>query len=302
METKTKVENFIEVVTPHLNEEQLNHVIEIIETYDKKIIEDFDSPVIIVIGKYGDTYFNYAREWAYDPWKIKNFFKEEDKVYVEYCPDVNRFKIVDNKEAGMFLYENAKYVGFPVRPIMKNIEGSIIPFDELVGTIPIFMREIIENANISISSITIKELREYLNNYPDMDIKRTIDDSYYFGYYENPIMKDLQTSYNNIVKSLVWDMHRDSKRVPMIIEGKEEYIDIPIKNIRIYFGGFDNVSEKATQTTAYYCAEDVSENFNPEPKYNWHLQEVSRVLSNGAICLSVYEENGIKKIRVSTHT
>ncbi len=176
----------------------------------------------------------------------------------------------------MFLYEHAKALGFGKIPKFNNVEGYIIGFDELVGSIPEHMRKIMEE----------KEFDEVI------------------GWWRKPNLDKLHEWYLQEVTQLLRYMRYDTKRVPLKDPETEEttWIDVPITRLSVRFNRFEQVGPSNTQTTAFFSVSDISPDFKPEARCNLHLQDTSRWLYAGAIALTYSkDENGKETISISSH-
>jgi hypothetical protein len=76
-----------------------------------------------------------------------------------------------------------------------------------------------------------------------------------------------------------------------------EWIDCKVSKVGVSFERFNPIRENETQTTAFFQASDMTPDYNPEPRFNWHMQNSSRWLYSGAIALNMYDG----KLTFSSH-
>lgn len=277
---KTISEKLIEEVNKSdLSDRAKEKIAKDIETYDRKCYDDMEGKghyIFVVNNVDGYVFTLSANGFRNDPWRayntaLKNIYS--NPVYFAF--NGYDFFECNYDEARTYLYKRAIDLGMTSIPEFNKIEGYIVSFNDLVGSIPEYMRDAFEENDSS--------------------------DAYYEY---NKAMRRLETLYKQEVDILLKYMSMSSKRVRVTDdEGNEDWIEVPISKIGIAFQRFQNVPEGSYQTTAYFQVVDNSPNFNPEPSFNWHCQEVSRVLYNGAIAISYSknEETGEVKVDVSSH-
>lgn len=274
---KTNSELFLDLISDNVfSDKQKEAIRHDIECYDRKWFDELNRYMILSVTKSGYINCYVPSEYSFDPWKAKHALDKKN-IFVEFNPDADYvFSIVDYEYAQANLYEGARsaYYKKNVAPL-NNVVGRIVSFNELLGSIPEHMRDIIEAG--------------------------VVDEKQWYGK-SYPIKDKLFEFYNYQLSNLVNYMSKTDKVVKVKDEnGEEKYVHVPITKIGVYFNRFDYY-EGSSQAQAYFAVHDESPAFNPEPHYNWHLIEDSRVISNGVIVLSLRIIDDKETVEVSIHT
>lgn len=260
MNTLTIVDSFIEFCKDlDVSDECITRIQDDIEKYDRQILDSLKSPVLVTMTDYG--YYSIINPAWYrdDPYTANNYNMSIGQYLIAW--DTNNWKLLSLVEAREFLYTHAKNLGFSEIPNFNNIQGYIIDFDTLIGSIPEFMRDRFE---------ADPHAKELLRNTFQSEIRN--------------IYRYLAMQYKNVKIT-----NKDTLQ--------EEYVETPISKISVQFNRFEQVPDTCSQSTAFFSVSDISPDFQPEFKPNWYLQDTSRWLYAGAIAINIYGD----KVDISSH-
>ena len=252
-------------------DEALKRVEEEMERYDKPYFDALTEPTVIDITPYGFNHMISASRYANDPWRGKKncSFQEPDSVFITFMD--GEFMQMEREDVSQFLYDAAKEIGKPeIRQLNSSISGFIVSYDDLVGSIPEYMREVLENQYI--------------------DGKKGMDEVW--AWYQREVMTILGYLSCNVRNVQVKDD-----------EGNEKWVTVSVTAVSVGFSRFEAREPGASQTVAFFSVSDMSPQFKPEVAWNWHLQETSRWLYAGAIALNYYkdEKTGEETVTISSH-
>lgn len=279
VETKTKSQLFLDELLQSIGEgEAYDRVVKDMDTYDRPVFDKIDYPCVVSVSSYGSTSLTSASRFIRDLYLAKVWNNDGAgngyTYYVYSTVGTPRFTLQTLPEVQNYLYESAKIqksiVNHVIMPF-NAIEGYIITWEDFLGTIPEAWRPQVEN--------------------------RVFDESK--GYFVQPLKVKIKDYYDYEVTRLMECMRLHNKRMEVKEEGTDnsEWIDVKVTKIGVSFEGFSPIREGSTQTTAFFQASDMTPDFNPEPRFNWHCQNASRWLYSGAISLDFY--NG--EVTVSSH-
>lgn len=273
VDIKSKSELFLDELLQSIGEcETYNRVVKDMEQYDKSVFDSIDRPCIVSVSNYGSTNITSAGRYCNDLYNAKTWTPgSNDYTFYAYTVQAPRFTYCTLVEAQEYLYNEAKKIGQTAIAPFNNIEGYIITWEDFLGSIPEAWRPQIE--------------------------KQTFDESK--GYYTQPLKIKLKELFDYEVSCLISYCRLQNKRVQVKEEGTDnsEWIDVKVSKVGVSFDRFNPIRENDTQTTAFFQASDMTPDFNPEPRFNWHCQNASRWLYSGAISLDFY--NG--EVTVSSH-
>lgn len=241
--------------------------------YDKPYFDKIDSPCVVSVSPSGSTQIVSASRFIHDLYLAK-VWNNGGHDYTYYGFVSGDWKAMPLEAVQTYLYESAKVQKSITNEVImpfNNLEGYIITWDRLLGTVP-------------------EEWRPQLEESIFDEAK---------GYYVQPLKDKLKGLYDYEVNRLLECARMRSKRVEIREEGADDtkWIDTTISKIGVSFEGFSPISEGMQQTTAFFQASDMSTDFNPEVRLNWHAQNTSRWLYSGAIALNFYGG----KLTISSH-
>jgi len=270
--------------------EAQERILKSVEEYDRPYIDRASSPSVLSVSKWGSISITSFGRFVSDPWNAKNAFKGNGTGYEYFIilSDGEESKVfhADETKAGLTLYGAAKAAGFPAIPVVNNVTGYMVSFDELRGSIPEFMREAFE--------------------------KRVFDET--VGQFKQPHVDELRAWYDRERDTILGYLRSDMKRVKITNKDteEEEWVDVPIKAVSFGFNRFDQpfraeefMTDKPerAQATANFSVSDNTPGFNPPVSYNWHCQDTSRWIYAGCIAINYTcnKETGEESISISTH-
>lgn len=272
-------EQLIEALSAsELSQEARSKVRQDIENYDRPYYDGIRVPTVLSVSSYGNVNMTSMTRFLNDPWSAKEAFKGNGKGYLYYVVAHGGLTPVLEEEACIALYSTAKDAGMPVIPDFNNVSGFMVSFEELRGSIPEHMREAFEYKHFDENTC------EWIQ----------------------PHVVKLREWYEHERDTILGYLRCDKKRVQLKDKDDSEHsewVDVPVTKIGFGFNRFEQVSENARQSTAFFSVNDNSPNFTPEVTFNWHLQDTSRWLYAGAIAINYYSdaEEPMKKISISTH-
>jgi hypothetical protein len=267
---------FLERVKGLFDAEAQERIEKSVEDYDRPYLDAIETgPTIITVSKWGSVSTRSYGWYVNDPWLAKGFHKGNGPGYEYFLVTDGTVTHVSPEEAGEALYEAAKAKGKQAIPSLNHVSGYIVSFEELVGSIPEHMRDAFE-------------ARMYDEN---------------TGSWAYPAKECLARVYQQEVEQLLKYMRVHETRMQVKDrddETHEEWIDRPISAISVGFNRFDTGQ---TQATAFFSVSDMSPEFKPDVKFNWHVQDTSRWLYAGAIAINYTknEETGEERIDISSH-
>ncbi len=260
-----------------LEPETYKRVKESVDTYDREHIDRIDVPTIIQSTKWGSMSTMSYYRFVNDPWSALSFFTQvPNSVWFLVNPgmEVSTVDVVSAEDAGRIMYEHAKKAGFPRIKDFNNAHGFMVSFEELRGSIPEHMREAFEY--------------------------RYCDE--YTGTWKQPHVEKLREWYERERDTIIGMLRCTDKRVQLKDADNEEHtewVTVPVTKLGFGFGRFEQVSENATQSTAFFNVSDNSPEFKPDVKWNWHLQDTARWLYAGAIAISYHADMKDPQSRIS---
>lgn len=277
VESKTKSQLFLEELLQSIGEgEAYNRVVKDMEQYDGPIFDSIDQPCVVSVSSYGSTSITSAGRFINDLYLAKTWNPggNDYTFYVYSTEGTPRFTLQTLPEVQDYLYNSAKILkGITNHVIMpfNNIEGYIVTWEDFLGSIPEAWR-------------------------PQIEVKEWSNEK---GYHIQPMKAKLKDLYDYEVNNLISYCRCHEKRVQVKEEGtdKTEWITVKVSKIGIAFEMFNEIREGETQTTAFFQASDMTPEFDPEPRFNWHMQNASRWLYSGAIALTMYND----KLEMSSH-
>jgi len=279
LSTMTGSEKFLDTLQHAnvLNDEGLKRVQEDMEKFDREYFDELKGMAVIDISVYGYNHMTTPGRYAHDPWEAKRYHKQKESGTVFFLHKDGDFKPVSGEEASMALYDEAKSLGLPDIPKLNPaISGHLISFEALLGSVPEYMREVLE--------------------------KKEYDGS--TGCYNRPGVTKLRAWYDREIMTILGYLQCDMKRVRVKNdEGEDIWLDSPVTALGIGFGRFEPRQEGSSQTTAFFHVSDNSPEFKPDVSWNWHLQDTSRWLYAGAIAINYRkdEKTGEESIDISSH-
>jgi hypothetical protein len=273
VDLKSKSEMFLEELLQSIGEgEAYNRVVRDMEQYDKKSFDSIDRPCIVSVSNYGSTMITSAGRYCNDLYNAKIWHPgSNDYTHYAYTVQAPRFTYCTLVEAQDYLYNEAKNLGqTPIAPF-NNIEGYIVTWEDFLGSIPEAWR-------------------------PQVEAKEWSNET---GYYIQPMKIKLKELYDYEVSCLMSYCRCQVKRVQVKEANTEvtEWIDCKVSKVGVSFERFNPIRENEIQTTAFFQASDMTPDYNPEPRFNWHMQNSSRWLYSGAIALNMYDG----KLTFSSH-
>jgi hypothetical protein len=268
VESKTKSELFLNELLQSIGEgEAYNRVVRDMEQYDKEIFDSIDSPCVVSVSSYGSTSITFASRFMKDLYQAK-IWNPGNNDYTFYVYSAEWFTFQTLPEVQDYLYTSAKLQkGITNQCIIpfNNIEGYIATWEEFLGSVPEAWRPQLEGKEWSIEK----------------------------GYHIQPMKLKLKDLYDYEVSRLIDGCRCHEKRV----QGNSEWLTVKVTKIGIALEVFNEIRENETQTTAFFQISDMTPDYNPEPRYNWHMQNSSRWMYSGAIALTMYDG----KLEVSSH-
>lgn len=281
-EQKTISDLFLEVVrgTDAFDGEALERIERSVNEYDRPHLDRLDVMTVLSVSKWGSISMASYYRFLSDPWSAKSWFVSQKDYFFLVLPGVGLDKVepITAEAAGLTLYTEAKKTGFLKIPEFNVISGYMVSFNELRGSIPEHMREAFE--------------------------KREWDET--TASWKQPNVEKLREWYDREKDTILGYLRLRDKRVQ--VKDKDspehsEWVTVPVTKIGFGFNRFEQVSEGARQSTAFFSVSDNSPEFKPEVSYNWFLQDTSRWLYAGAIAInySKNEETGEERIDISAH-
>lgn len=273
VDTKTKSQLFLDELLQSIGEgETYNKVVRDMEVYDGPIFDSIDRPCVVSVSPYGSTNITSAGRYCNDPYNAKVWTPgSNDYTFYAYTVQAPRFTYCTLAEAQDYLYKEAKEIGqTPIAPF-NQIEGYIITWEDFLGSIPEAWR-------------------------PQVEAKEWSNEK---GYNIQPMKIKLKELYDYEVSCLISYCRIQNKRVQVKEADTEitEWIDCKVSKVGVSFERFNPIRENETQTTTFFQASDMTPDFNPEPRFNWHMQNSSRWLYSGAIALTMHDG----KLDISSH-
>lgn len=275
----TGSEKFLQVVRDFkmLTPEAMSVLERDMEQYDAPYYDELAEPAVADISDYGFNHLRRASSYAVDPWEAKRYHlqKSPGTLFVMFGVD-GGFDRCTGEEASAYLYMHAKGLPTPEVPSWNpRITGVLVNFEELLGSVPEYMREVLE--------------------------KKVWDET--LGYYTRPGVVKLREWYDREVLTILSFLRCTEKYVPLKNEAGEAKRECaPVTAIKVHFGRFDAREEGSRQTTAFFSVSDASPAGTFTPSYNWFLQDTSRWLYAGCIALDFYQNDGEEaKVTISSH-
>lgn len=277
VETKSKSQLFLDELLQSIGEgEAYDRVVKDMETYDRDIFNSIDRPCVVSVSSYGSTNITSASRFMHDLYQAKtwNPGSNDYTFYVYSTEGTPRFTYQTLAEVQDYLYTSAKLQKSITNTVImpfNQIEGYIATWEYFLGSVPEAWRPLLE-------------VKEWSNEK---------------GYHIQPMKLKLKDLYDYEVSRLIDGCRCHNKRVQVKEEGtdKSEWIDVKVTKIGVSFELFNPIRENDTQTTAFFQISDLTPDFNPEPRFNWHLQNSSRWLYSGAIALTMHDG----KLDISSH-
>jgi len=259
---KSNSEKFLDIVNETFGESEVTkQITSDIENYDRKYFDEIDTPCVAVVFRYGYTNIVKPIRFIHDPYLAKIWNPGEPGCTL-FIYQANVWRLASLEEVQAFLHESVMIKRSMTNltiPQFNNIHGYIVTWDRLLGSVPEAWRPQIE-----------EHLKPQLKNLYD---------------YEAGILLDYCR------------MHSRQLEVKNECTGEVSWVDRDITKIGVSFEGFSPIREGDTQTTAFFQVSDLSEDFKPELKCNWYLQDTSRWLYSGVIALTICDG----KVSISSH-
>lgn len=232
-----------------------------IEQYDRKYYDAVEGKAVIVVvhPEYGNTQIIYASRFQNDPWSALHW-NEPGKLFFTWLCIERKWKEFTQEEAQEFLYIGAKDLGFSEIQEFNEVTGYMVTFNELVGSMPEYMRNAYE---------------------ADEKAKETLK-----WYYESE--RDTILRYLTAHERRVEVINDDGNEV-INNDGNKEWVTIPITKIAFQFNRFEPREKGSRQTKTFFSVSDISPNYNTKPRYNWFGQNTSRWMYAGAIVIDWFE-------------
>ena len=256
--TKSPADLFLETTAacPDLTDAAKATIVSDMEKYDRPYFDKVEEKdVVVQVGK-TDGYNNifHAARFRNDPWSVTKWkeFEHVNKIFFTWINEDKKWVQITFDEAKHVLYITAHTMGFLDIPTFNNVEGYMVSFSDLLGSIPEYMREILEKDKKQMDRL--KDLYEY--------------------------------EKTSIIQALT-----TKKATRTIRDENGEFShteEIEITKVSFCFERFNAASEGQRQTAAYFGVYDASPERKYKPSYNWHGQEDSRVLSNGALTIDYF--------------
>jgi hypothetical protein len=247
--TNMQVETFLKAIEANLSEEAKNRVVESTEAYDRPFMEKIDYPVVFVVSDCGGSV----------SWARAEYFRD----------DLWRAKRWGSDYGSMYRFFT--YDLETVQSVSAETAGMFL-YEEARKL------DTLDIPNLNAVSGYIVSFDELLGSVPE----------HMRGGLE---VHELRDRYNAEIDSLLHYMRTDIKRVKFVDPDtqEEQWVEVPVTELRVCFNRFEKVSDEATQSTAFFSVSDMSPEFEPEVKWNWHAQDTSRWLYAGALAISRFE-------------